>query len=352
MKSDIRDRIKNEVSLRLASPSSRRERLDAGSANGRTESEMARRSRAESIQQALSNRANSIKKFYSSTRMQDDAHTAVWDDLSEALNEDGNLDLTRPKLDSMMDILDSYISDDSKKVTKSGQRTNVRQAEKMRDALAQVSEMYADDPYMDNGTQGPVAKRARTVGRVSPQSANAPSSSQGNNRISQTPTRTTAQYISARKNQMRAQGMTSESRTKEGRAEIRAEATFFKSVQDMLLHEAGKSDDPEVASALRTLNAIMKRQKSGLISEKRTNAGAIYLTQKEIDSILDALFMAIDRQTERGGDDRAKLLSDFADIIAKAAMSTFIDKSVPEVNSRTVKKINSEGREVEIPLNE
>jgi hypothetical protein len=100
------------------------------------------------------------------------------------------------------------------------------------------------------------------------------------------------------------------------------------------------------------LATIMTRQKSGLISDKRTNAGAIYLMQDELDSILDALFIAIDRQVGRDNADRAKLLSDFADMLARAGMATFIDKSVPEVNSRTITKFNSEGREVEIPLNE
>ena len=352
IKTDIRSRIKDEVSLRLPGSPAQKETPGGNSDNGKAASELARQNRANSIQQALSNRANSIKKFYSSTRMQEDEHTAVWDDLSDALNEDENLDLTKPKIDNMIDILNKYISNDNKKISKTEQRTNVRQAEKMRDTLNQVSEMYADDPYIRNGADNTGSPASRTIARTSPDSPNSSPVSQGSGRIGRAPTRATAQYVSARKNETRSQGMLSSTKPKEGRAEIRGEATFFKSIQDMLLHEAGKSDDAEVSSGLRMLKTIMDRQKSALISDKRTNAGAIYLTQAEIDTILDSLFVAIDRQTERGGQDRAKLLADFADIIAKSAMSTFIDKSVPEVNSRTIKKFNRGGREVEIPLNE
>ena len=225
----------------------------------------------------------------------------------------------------------------------------------MRDSLSRLAEQYANDPYMRDGNE---PQSEPTVQRIARSGANIGNPAEENNnppsRISMAPTRTTAQYVSARKNESRTEGMRSSTgmSSKTGRAEIRGEASFFKSIQDMLSHEAGKSDDAKASSALRMLATIMTRQKSGLISDKRTNAGAIYLMQDELDNILDALFIAIDRQVGRDNADRAKLLSDFADMLAKAGMATFIDKSVPEVNSRTITKFNSEGREVEIPLNE
>jgi hypothetical protein len=355
IKTDIRKRIKSEVSLRNGAPESRSEKIKQGSAEKMARASAERKNRSEIIKNALTNRSDAIKKYYSSTRMQDDQHTAIWDDVDEALTAGEDGDLTQSKFDSMIQILDEYISANKNNVSKNEQRRNVMQAEKMRDSLSRLAEQYANDPYMRDGNE---AQSEPTVQRIARSGANIGNPAEENNnppsRISMAPTRTTAQYVSARKNESRTEGMRSSTgmSSKTGRAEIRGEASFFKSIQDMLSHEAGKSDDAKASSALRMLATIMTRQKSGLISDKRTNAGAIYLMQDELDNILDALFIAIDRQVGRDNADRAKLLSDFADMLAKAGMATFIDKSVPEVNSRTITKFNSEGREVEIPLNE
>ena len=355
IKTDIRKRIKSEVSLRNGAPESRSEKIKQGSAEEMARASAERKNRSEIIKNALTNRSDAIKKYYSSTRMQDDQHTAIWDDVDEALTAGEDGDLTQSKFDSMIQILDEYISANKNNVSKNEQRRNVMQAEKMRNSLSRLAEQYANDPYMRDGNE---PQSEPTVQRIARSGANIGNPAEENNnsssRISMAPTRTTAQYVSARKNESRTEGMRSSTgmSSKTGRAEIRGEASFFKSIQDMLSHEAGKSDDAKASSALRMLATIMTRQKSGLISDKRTNAGAIYLMQDELDSILDALFIAIDRQVGRDNADRAKLLSDFADMLARAGMATFIDKSVPEVNSRTITKFNSEGREVEIPLNE
>jgi len=355
IKTDIRKRIKSEVSLRNGAPESRSEKIGQGSAEAMARASVERKNRSEAIRNLLNNRSNAIKKYYSSTRMEDDQHTAIWDDIDAALMADGDTDITLSKLDSMIQLLDDYISSNKKDVSKNEQRRNVGQAEKMRISLAQLAEEYASDPYVKNGGEDLEKPKTPRINRNGAETQN-PASENNNisSRISMAPTKTTAQYMSARKGEARAEGMRSSTgmASKTGRAEIRGEATFFKSIQDMLLYEAGKSDDSKASSALRTLHTIMTRQKSGLISDKRTNAGAIYLMQDELDNILDALFLSIDRQVGRDNADRAKLLSNFADMLAMAGMATFIDKSVPEVNSRTVKKFNSEGREVEIPLNE
>jgi hypothetical protein len=100
------------------------------------------------------------------------------------------------------------------------------------------------------------------------------------------------------------------------------------------------------------LKTTLTRQKSGKLSDKRTNAGALYLTQDEIDDIIEALYVALDRQVERGGEARVALYGEMAELMAKAAMATFINKTSEPVNSRTVTKINENGEEVEIALND
>lgn len=96
---------------------------------------------------------------------------------------------------------------------------------------------------------------------------------------------------------------------------------------------------------------IMDRQKSGDFGGKRTNAGALYLTQKEIDDVMDALMHVVDRQSATSGS-RLNMFAQLLDKLAEAGMATFMEKKVPEINSRFVEKTNEAGRKVKIPLNE
>jgi hypothetical protein len=96
---------------------------------------------------------------------------------------------------------------------------------------------------------------------------------------------------------------------------------------------------------------IMDRQKSGDFGGKRTNAGALYLTQRELDDVMDALMQVVDRQAQTNGS-RMNLFSQMLDRLAQAGMATFIEKTAKEVNSRFVEKTNEAGRTVRIPLNE
>jgi hypothetical protein len=105
-------------------------------------------------------------------------------------------------------------------------------------------------------------------------------------------------------------------------------------------------------AALRLLKKTLTRQKSGKLSDQRTNSGALYLTQDEIDEIIEALYVALDRQVERGSEARTALFGEMAELMAKAAMATFINKTAEPVHSRTITKINENGDEVEIALNE
>ena len=95
----------------------------------------------------------------------------------------------------------------------------------------------------------------------------------------------------------------------------------------------------------------MDRQKSGDVGGRRTNAGALYLTQNELDDVIDALMHVVDRQTQTGGS-RTNMFAQMLDKLAEAGMATFIQKTAKEVNSRFVEKTNEAGRTVKIPLNE
>jgi uncharacterized iron-regulated membrane protein len=96
---------------------------------------------------------------------------------------------------------------------------------------------------------------------------------------------------------------------------------------------------------------IMDRQKSGDVGGKRTNAGALYLTQNELDDVMDALMHVVDRQTQTDGS-RTNMFAQMLDKLAEAGMTTFIRKTAKPVNSRFVEKTNESGRTVKIPLNE
>jgi HK97 family phage prohead protease len=164
-----------------------------------------------------------------------------------------------------------------------------------------------------------------------------------------------AAYTAARRagGSQRGGGMRSRSGdVKTGRTEIAGEATFFKQVLDSLPKEiaaARTAGDNATAKSLGELAEIMRRQKSAEVGPKRTNAGAVYLTQAEVDSIIDALMFVLDRQTSTGGS-RAPIFSQLIDLLASAAMSTFIDKATPEIHDRFVMRENSQGRMVKIPI--
>jgi hypothetical protein len=170
------------------------------------------------------------------------------------------------------------------------------------------------------------------------------------NRVKQNRIPDVEKYFAARRNEQQAPA--SLRSQKEGRAEIRAEATRFKELMDSLDVEAQKAGDQRTRAALLNLKQIMRRQKSALLTDKRTNAGAIFLTQSELDEIIEALYVALDRQMGRGSEDRTALFAEMAELMAKAAMATFVNKTVQPVNSRTMTKLNEQGQEVEVALYE
>ena len=138
-----------------------------------------------------------------------------------------------------------------------------------------------------------------------------------------------------------------------GRTQIRDEATYFKDVERSLpkeIREAQQSGDRSTADALRTLEQIMSRQQSGATGDRRTNVGTITVTQQEVDDIMDALMVVVDRQMETGGS-RVVMFSKLIDMFAEAAMGTFVTSETEEIQSRTQTRTNSQGRTVQIPDN-
>jgi HK97 family phage prohead protease len=140
--------------------------------------------------------------------------------------------------------------------------------------------------------------------------------------------------------QSRESGMLSRSMgmpSKAGRTMITDEATYFKDVEDSLAKEISKAreaNDSKGASALSTLQQIIRRQEASKLGDRRTNVGSIYFTADEADQILDALMGVVDRQVARNDQKRIEIFAKLVDMMATAAMSTFVDKDTAEVNSR------------------
>ena len=138
----------------------------------------------------------------------------------------------------------------------------------------------------------------------------------------------------------RESGMASRSMgmpSKAGRTMITDEATYFKSIEDSLTKEISKAreaNDRKGADALSTLQQIIRRQEASKLGDRRTNVGSIYFTADEADSILDALMGVVDRQVARNDEKRIEIFAKLIDMMASAAMSTFVDKDTAEVNSR------------------
>lgn len=143
-----------------------------------------------------------------------------------------------------------------------------------------------------------------------------------------------------RPTQSRESGMLSRSvgmPSKAGRTMITDEATYFKDVENSLAKEISKAreaNDSKGADALSTLQQIIRRQEASKLGDRRTNVGSIYFTADEADAILDALMGVVDRQVARNDQKRIEIFAKLVDMMATAAMSTFVDKDTAEVNSR------------------
>ena len=139
---------------------------------------------------------------------------------------------------------------------------------------------------------------------------------------------------------------------KAGRMEVAGEYEFFKQIHDSLdreIREANNNRDSKTAAALSTLRQTMTRQDVVKTSPKMTNARRLLLNQDELDEIMDALIVVLDRQMATGGS-RAAMFGKFVDMLANSGMATFIDKDVAEIGSRTQKRTNASGRTVDVNI--
>lgn len=284
----------------------------------------------------------------------DESHVAVWDELQNILNEtdeiDDSVDLTKSKLDSAIELLNDYVEGNSGTDLSDSEQRSINRAAALLDEIERVAADVEDSEKVAQGTterQGP--QRESMVDNLN---SVAPRFMLGGGMRAQTSK--ASEYFSAKRNLERKPNSGMRSQTgKDSRAEIRAEATTFKRLQDSLdkeISEARKNNDRTTADNLQKLKTIMDRQKSGLVSDRRTNAGALYLTQDELDNTMDAINVALGRQVQTGGS-RSEVFSQILDLLADAGMASFIEKRVPLVESRFVEKYNEAGQLVKIPLN-
>ena len=285
----------------------------------------------------------------------EDEHGNVWNEVMDLVQaEDGgdDADLTLSKLSSIIEALDDYTIGFEGEEMSPAERKSVNNATKLKNTLEELYDDIDSDPFIKRGS---TSREQTGITLAGEEDDSTPRFMTGEGLRSRSGL--VNSYVGSRKNAERRPnaGMRSRSGTaQEGRAEVRWEATEFNKVEQSLgreISEAQKSGDSRTANALRNLTKIMDRQKSGDVGGRRTNAGALYLTQNELDDVIDALMHVVDRQTQTGGS-RTNMFAQMLDKLAEAGMATFIQKTAKEVNSRFVEKTNEAGRTVKIPLNE
>ena len=148
--------------------------------------------------------------------------------------------------------------------------------------------------------------------------------------------RSATNYLSARSRRKQgATGLrsTQNTSTKQPRTEINAEATWWNKIESSLGKEISKASDKKVKDGLTLLQTILRRQESGKLGAKRTNAGALTITADEADQILDAVMSVVDRQVSTAGS-RGEIFAELLEKVSSAAMSTFIEKTTEPIGRR------------------
>lgn len=265
----------------------------------------------------------------------DESHRDVWDALADISQESD--DLTYSAIESMRETLDDYMEQFQGEDLTAAESASMRAAKALLNLLEEMSEKYSVDSSIEQGD----ASRAVRAGGIDVDEMFPGMASARNYR----PTPQVMQYVEARTG---GSGMRSE---RAGRTQIIDEATYFKDVERSLpkeIQQARSSGDRGTAKALEELQRIMSRQQSGQTGDRRTNVGTITVTQEEVDEIMDALMVVVDRQMETNGS-RVVMFSKLIDLFAEAAMGTFIQGTTEEITSRTQTRTNSQGRSVQIP---
>jgi len=275
-------------------------------------------------------------------------HQEVWDALSDLTNEGDEVTMTM--LESMQATLDEYMEQFQGRELTAKESASMQAARSLNTVIGEMV-----DGYQRNGAieQGDSAAALR-VGGIDEDDI--PNTGTGAARfLSEAGMRSMRNYkpsesVQEYANSRSVGGLRSE---KKGRTQIIEEATFFKKIEDSLdkeIREARSSSDRQTSDALRLLQGIMGRQDSGKLGDRRTNVGTVTVTQDEVDQIMDALMVVVDRQMETGGS-RVDIFTRLLDIFAEAAMGTFITGTTEEITSRTQERTNSQGRTVSIPNN-
>ena len=120
---------------------------------------------------------------------------------------------------------------------------------------------------------------------------------------------------------------------KQPRTEVTNESTWWKKIGDSLGKEIREADNDLTRDGLNLLQEKIKKYEAGAFTpnSRRTNVGSIKITADEADKILDAVMAVIDRQKTAGKrgsvGSRGEIFAELLEMLSKAAMSTFIDKT-------------------------
>ena len=268
----------------------------------------------------------------------DELHAEAWEDVLSILTDSD--DLTMSQLDSLVDSLENYLEEvNSLDELTPAEARSVRTARSLLSRVEDLQEQFSDDPFIQRGT----TEASEKLGR------------QGDEFIDEVERNGFASVIKPYKKNISAylnardQGFSSE---KAGRTEVKGQATFFKNIEESIpkeIREAEKNGDRATAKGLKLLEQIIKRQGASKTGSKRTDAGEILVNQSELDEIMDAIMVVIDRQMSIGGEERMEAFARLLDMMARSGMATFINKTQEEIGSRTQQRTNSQGRSVNIP---
>lgn len=277
-----------------------------------------------------------------------DSHRDFWDAASDILNESD--DLTFSQIESLLATTDDYLDEFRGSDMTASESASIQGANGLKNLLEEMMTKYSGDPNMERGDSTAALRPGGVDENDIPNTGTdaARFLSDGGMRSFRNykPSATVENYVAARS----SSGMRS---AKAGRTQIVDEATFFADVERSLskeITEAGKNNDAATIRGLNLLQSIMRRQESGKTGSKRTNVGTITVTQEEVDQILDALMVVLDRQMDIDGS-RIDMFAKMIEKFAQAAMSTFVDKTTDEITSRTQQRTNSQGRTVDVPNN-
>jgi DNA-binding CsgD family transcriptional regulator len=305
------------------------------------------------LEKAIDKQIGDVTKLNDKGRV-DQMHVDAWDEIGEIMDSD---DLSRNQIKATIQRLKNYLEDVNEADEAEGSAEKiVEAARKLLKTMQVMDTYYGKDKFIADGPEINITPRSGAAGRqladVSDDAFDVDSVGGMRSRVpvnaGKVVSSSVKDYVASRSS--RNSGLRS-STGRAGRTEIKEEATFFKDILDSLpreISEAKKNNDRKTSQALEKLSQIINRQEAAKLGDKRTNAGRILLTRDEVDEVLDAVMMVIDRQGAKGGGARQEKFAKFIDMLAKAAMATFIDRTVEELGGRTTTRQTSRGRSVEI----